>query len=102
MFRGQFTLTARKQKGLHDLCVYFSLVYIKAWITAPLAVKAPDSDLCFLKSLSQYTTTNKVISSATCENMMRHLCYLSEESVGLSLFLSLWYLSEELVVNDMA
>ena len=72
MFEEQFTLTARKQKGLHHLCVYFSRVCIKSWITAPLAQKTPDSDLYFLKSLSEYTTINKVISSATCEKMMRH------------------------------
>ena len=86
MFRKQFTLTAREQKGLRDLCVFFSRIYVKAWVTAPLAVKAPNNDLCLLKSLDQYKIINNAISSATTEKFLRHLWYLSEELVGLSLF----------------
>ena len=73
MFRKQFTLTAREQKGLRDLCVFFSRIYVKAWVTAPLAVKAPNNDLCLLKSLDQYKIINKAISSATTEKFLRHL-----------------------------
>ena len=68
------------------ISVFFSRIYVKAWITAPLAVKAPHSDLCLLKSLKEYKTINEAISVVTTEKMARHLWYLSEELVGLSLF----------------
>ena len=32
MFREQFTQTAREQKELSDLCIFFSRVYIKAHV----------------------------------------------------------------------
>ena len=38
MFRNQFRLTSHEQKGLRDLCIFFSRIYVKVWITAPLAV----------------------------------------------------------------
>lgn len=86
MFRSQFHLTLREQRGLRELCVFFSRIYVKAWITAPLAVKAPNSDLCLLKSLKEYAAINESISKVATEKMARHLWYLSEELVGLSLF----------------
>ena len=62
MFRSQFRLTSHEQKGLLDLCVFFSRIYVQAWITAPLAVKAPNSDLSLLKSLKEYANINDAIS----------------------------------------
>ena len=63
--------------------MFFSCIYIKVWITAPLAVKAAYTDLCLLKSLSEYKTSNKKIFLL---QLIRHLWYLSEELVGLGLF----------------
>lgn len=86
MFRSQFKLTAREQKGLRDLCIFFSRLYVKAWTTAPLAVAAPQNDLHLLQSLEAYKTIHAGISKATSKKMASHLWYLSEELVGLSLF----------------
>ena len=49
-------------------------------------MKARNNDLCLLKSLSEYKTINKEISLATTGKTIRHLCYLSEELVGLAFF----------------
>ena len=86
MFRSQFRLTSHEQKGLPDLCIFFSRIHVKAWITAPLSVKAPNSDLSLLKCLKKYAGINDAISEVATEKMARHLWYLSEELVGLSLF----------------
>ena len=67
------------------MCVFFSRICIKAWITAPL-VKALNCDLSLLKSLKEYAEINDAISEMTTKNMARLLCYLSEELIGLSLF----------------
>lgn len=66
--------------------MFFARIYVKAWITAPLAVKAPNNDLSLYKDLEAYKTINKGISETTTEKMGRHLWYLSEELVALSLF----------------
>ena len=86
MFRSQFTLTAREEKGLRELCIFFARVYVKAWYTAPLPTAAPNNDLQLLKSLSAYSTINAAISKAASRKMADHLWYLSETLVGLAFF----------------
>ena len=82
LFRSQFRMTHREQNGLRDLCIFYARVYVKNWISAPLAVKAPSNDLHLYKDLEAYRTVNKGISEATTKKMGRHLWYLSEELVG--------------------
>jgi len=60
MFRSQYSLTARKEKGLHELCVFF----FKTWYTALLPIAAPNNDLQLLKSLLAYSSVNAAISKA--------------------------------------
>ena len=59
---------------------------MKAWITAPLAVKAPNNDLCLLKTLLHYKLVNETITSVTFKKLLRYLWYLSDELAGPSLF----------------
>ncbi|KAG0710425.1 hypothetical protein GWK47_036988 [Chionoecetes opilio] len=68
------------------MCCFVVLVYLKWWFTAPSAVKSPRRDLNLMKALLNYSTTNSTISTATSEKLQRHLWYLSEELVGLTLF----------------
>ncbi|KAG0706997.1 hypothetical protein GWK47_024227 [Chionoecetes opilio] len=86
LFRRQFKLTAKEEKGLREMCCFVVLVYLEWWFTAPSAVKAPRRDLNLMKALLNYSTTNSPISTATSEKLQRHLWYLSEELVGLTLF----------------
>ena len=86
MFRSQFKLTAHEEKGLRDLCIFFARVYVKAWTTAPLAVRAPQDDLHLLQNLVAYSAINKAIFKATSQKMAGHMWYLSEELVALSFF----------------
>lgn len=86
LFRSQFKLTPRENRGLRDLCIFFARIYVRAWTTAPLAAKASNGDLVLLKALQNYSTINTAISNATFHKMMGHLWYLSEELVALALF----------------
>ena len=86
MFRSQFKLTAKEERGLCDLCVFVVRIYLKAWITAPLASSAPNSDLMLLKSLLDYSEIHSVISQAASAKFSKHLWYLSKELVCLALF----------------
>ena len=40
MFQGQFQLTAHEEKGLRDLCLFYSVIYLKSWFECPLAACA--------------------------------------------------------------
>jgi hypothetical protein len=86
VFRRQFKMTAKEEKGLREMCCFVVLVYLESWFTAPSAVQAPRRDLNLMKALLNYSTTNSAISTATSEKLQRHLWYLSEELVGLTLF----------------
>ncbi|KAK2702108.1 hypothetical protein QYM36_019238 [Artemia franciscana] len=61
-------------------------VYLKAWISAPLASGAPYSDLLLLKSLLEYLSIHLAISKATSNKFSGNLWYLSPELVGLTFF----------------
>lgn len=51
LFRQQFKLAAREEKGVRDLALFAVRVYLKAWFTAPSAVTAPLSDLQLMNEL---------------------------------------------------
>lgn len=86
LFRKQFSLTAREEKGLRELCIFFARIYVKAWYTAPLPTAAPNNDLQLLKSLVAYSSVNAAISEAASRKLSDHLWYLSEKLVGLAFF----------------
>jgi hypothetical protein len=86
MFRSQFHLRPKEAKGLRDICIFAVRLYLKIWITAPLAAAAPQNDLRFLQALLDYDTIHNPIAKAASAKMSRHLWYLSEELVGLALF----------------
>ncbi|KAJ8404560.1 hypothetical protein AAFF_G00338270 [Aldrovandia affinis] len=54
MFRSQFKLTAREEKGLQQIAVFVSRLYTKAWTLAPEAAAAPRHDLQLLKDMTTY------------------------------------------------
>lgn len=86
LFRSQFKLTAFEKQGLSQMCVFSAVLYVKAWITAPLAASAPRSDLKLLQDLYNFRQYNPDISKVTCKKLVGHLWYLSEQMVGLAFF----------------
>jgi len=86
LFRFQFKLTAIEKKGLGDMCVFSVVLYLRAWVTAPLAASAPRSDLKLLEDLYNFREYHAEMSKATCKKLMGHLWYLSEQLVGLAFF----------------
>lgn len=85
LFRKQFRMTPREEKGLRDLSIFFVRVYVKAWICAPFATKAPQNDLTLLKSLVRCEKIHPRIAACAAKKLASHLWYLSEELVALSL-----------------
>lgn len=86
LLQSQFKMTAKDKPALQDICLFIAMAYVKPWLECNLAVKAPNQDLCFLKTLKNYETIDQVISKAALTKFSQHLWYLSEEIVLFSLF----------------
>lgn len=84
MFRSQFQLTKKESCGLREFNVFIIKVYVKSWFLAPQASTAAKNDFLLLQKLQAYP--NPKLSAATTEKFKRHLWYLSEDLILLSLF----------------
>jgi len=88
LFRDEFKLTVSEIKSLTEFCLFVTHVYVKAWITCPVASDAPLNDLQLLKRIRQYEEINTTVSQAAMKKLKNHLWYLGSEMVALSLFSS--------------
>lgn len=88
LFREQFKLTAKELRNLTDFCLFASHVYVKAWISCPLACDAPVNDLLLYKHIKQYAEINKDVADAALKKVENHLWYVGPELVALALFSS--------------
>jgi len=103
LFRAQFKLTAKEEKNIKELCLFCVLVYIKAWLTAPLTNEAPRNDLELMNALLAYKEFNPAISSTTSRKLQNHFWYLSEDLAPLSFFdQQVSTTTKQLMVNAMS
>lgn len=86
LFREQFNLSKQQLNGIRDVCVFTSVLYIKAWFGCKSAINAPNHDLEFIKKAINYATIDKAISDTVLNKISNHLWYLSGESAGLAFF----------------
>ncbi len=71
MFRSQFEMRPKEVKGLRDFCIFSFCLYLKAWMMAPLAAPAPQTDLCILKAPVDYETVHPAIARAASFKMAK-------------------------------
>ena len=71
---------------LSRFCKFALLFYVKIWITCPNTINAPFNDLEFYKEMLIYKKIDNDVAVAALEAFNRHLWYLTEEMVPLSLF----------------
>ena len=64
------------------------LCYASWWLTAPVPAEAPCNDLVLLKALYEYLEVDEACARAAFAALARHLWYLTEELVLLTLFSS--------------
>jgi hypothetical protein len=95
MFRSQFKLTAREEKGLRQIAVFISPLYTRAWTLAQEVAAAPRHDLQLLKDLTTNMDVDRDVGKAALAKLQGHLWYLSEELVALALFDPLVTLEEK-------
>lgn len=86
IFRHQFTLTNRETSNLREMCTFIVTFYVKAWFTAPPAIKAPYHDLNLMQVLVRNEMIDRKVAEAASTKLARHLWYISEELVALSFF----------------
>ena len=60
MFLSHFKLTAREHRSLRELSIFFSSIYVEAWVTTSIALKALRNDLKLLKQCQMYHMINKI------------------------------------------
>lgn len=88
LFRDQdgFKTTQKEKSQIERFVKFGVLVYVKYWIEAPMATNAPWSDLSLWNDMIKYQDIDPEISEVVKNALKPHLCYLSDELVGLSLF----------------
>lgn len=65
---------------------FVTIVYVKWWVTCPLAVDAPFRDLELLKALDEYSTVDPSVAEVAKKAFSNHLWYLAEDLVPMALF----------------
>jgi hypothetical protein len=88
LHRSEFRLKKDEENNLKELCLFFSLIYVKKWLEAPDTLDAPFNDLNFIEQLENYRVINKTISQKALKKISNHLWYISPELVPLALFSS--------------
>ena len=71
--------------ALERFTQFASLVFVPHWLTAPINADAPANDLRLIKTLIQYREIDVQLAEACLQTMHRHLWYLCEETVVLTL-----------------
>ena len=79
-------LSAERQNGLREVCIFILLFYVQCWFKATDAVAAPRTNLELVKQHLLHRTVNKEVANSALNKLLGHLWYLSEELVPLSLF----------------
>ncbi|KAK2727038.1 hypothetical protein QYM36_007779 [Artemia franciscana] len=73
MFRGQFHLSKKEEKGLQDVCIFAARVYLRLWMRAPKPASAQYHDDQLLISLLNNLAINSEIFRVTSMKMANHL-----------------------------
>ena len=75
LFRDQFQMTPSEEKSLKEFGIFCSLIYVKAWISCPLASDAPINDLFLYRQIKDYSAVNKTVADIAAKKFQNHLWY---------------------------
>ena len=78
-------LTDEEQDGLGAMSIFLPIVYVPVWFSCSDAISAPYNDLLLLKKLELYKGVDARLAESALKALKRHLWYLSEQLVGLSI-----------------
>lgn len=86
LFRHEIGLDQDTVQKLQRFCLFTAIVYVKFWNQCSVTIDAPANDLAFLKEMDYYMKIDNEIALAASTAFKRHLWYLGEELMILSLF----------------
>lgn len=86
LFRQHLDLDPIFMNSLERFCLFVALIYTKFWNQSPNAADAPFNDLQLMKELNVYRQIDDDIAESALRAIQRHLWYLSEDLILLSLF----------------
>ena len=83
--RGTIT-TPQQVPKIRAFVTFITHVYCIWWLSSNKAIDAPWNDLKLFQALLKYEVVNREISQSATQALSRHLWYLTEEMIPLSLF----------------
>lgn len=86
LFRRELDLSSDTIQALQRFCLFVAVVYVQFWNQCSIVVDAPINDLKFLQTINEYKKIDRYTALAAKIAFERHLWYLGEELVILSLF----------------
>lgn len=86
LFRDHLQLDEKFLDSLERFCIFIALIYAKHWNVCSITVDAPYNDLQLMKELYDYIAIDEEIADVAMGAHERHLWYLSDELIVLSLF----------------
>ena len=81
-----FTWTKEEQIGIRDICICLAKLYLKVWIQAPMATKAPRLKLEFFLNFNVYQQVDEKISRIAIHKLCNHVWYLAPKTPALAIF----------------
>lgn len=86
LFREHLEMDSSFVNLLERFNMFVALIYTKFWNRCSNSADAPANDLQLLKELDRYRTIDNEIAQAALVALKRHLWYLGDELIALSLF----------------
>lgn len=86
LFRYQLDFDEELLDRLRRFSLFVSTIYVKYWNWSTSVFNAPINDLRFLKEIEKYRGIDRELANIAIEAFSRHLTYLSDEMIALSLF----------------
>lgn len=86
LLRKEYLMSPAEESACGKICVFLVLIYIKYWVEAPRADKAPVQDLQLIKDLQLYAEEDREVSETLLNKMKNHLWYLTPQAAALAFF----------------
>ena len=79
-------MNSKERNMVQRMTVFIGLFYGRYFLESPLTASAPKNHLNFYFFIKQFQSIDDELTSAVLKSVERHLDYLSEENIVLSLF----------------
>ena len=82
----QFEMTDEERRGVKEMATFIALFHSAAFLKSRFSSISPALDLNYLSMMQLYKEENPAAAKVAIESVLKHLWYLTEEVVVLSIF----------------